>query len=59
MNDPKCSDGCIFGWESDECPTCILNPNRHRCDTCKHVKEPWFNQCADCFDYELWKGKDE
>lgn len=30
-----------------------------RCDTCKHEKEPWFNRCADCSDYELWESKDE
>ena len=28
-----------------------------KCDTCKHVKEPWFNGCADCSDYELWESK--
>lgn len=28
MNEPKCSDGCLYGWESDECTTCILNPKR-------------------------------
>lgn len=26
-----------------------------KCDTCKHVKEPWFNRCADCSDFELWE----
>ena len=31
----------------------------HRCDSCKHEKEPWTSGCADCFDYELWEGKDE
>jgi len=57
--EPKCADGCLYGWNSVECATCMSNPGRHRCDTCKHETEPWTNGCADCFDYELWEAKDD
>ena len=29
-----------------------------RCDTCRHMKEPWFNRCADCLNYDLWEKKE-
>lgn len=28
-----------------------------KCDTCKHVKEPWSMQCHRCENYNLWEGK--
>lgn len=37
--------GCIEDVQQEE----------KKCDTCKHVKEPWFERCADCSDFELWE----
>ena len=30
--EPKCADGCIYGWESEECNSCrlLFNPKRGR-----------------------------
>ena len=28
-----------------------------KCDTCKHVKEPWSMQCHRCENFNLWEGK--
>lgn len=36
----------------------IPKDEENRCDTCQHEKEPWFNRCADCSDYELWENKE-
>lgn len=36
-----------------------MEEEQKRCDTCRHEKEPWFNRCADCFDYELWEEKEK
>ena len=59
-----CSECFHQQWDkTNYCPHCGADMREDaeeakKCDTCKHVKEPWFNGCADCSDYELWESKE-
>ena len=41
-DEPKCADGCIYGWNSRECKTCDYKDDDYRCDSCGH---PYQNDC--------------